>query len=348
MSEASQVRKRTATDACMVVLSESRDLGLGISEASGLPVAPVEERRFEGGEFKLRPLQSVRDRDVFVVQTLAGTVDAPVSDRFLRLCFLLSVLRDCGARRCFAVVPYLAFARKDRRTQLRDPVNTRYVATLLEAAGADRLVALDVHNPAALDNAFRIPVDHLSALPMMAAHFAERLAQRPLAVASPDVGGIKRAQIFREQLESLTGRPVELLFVEKRRVLDQVTGGTLVGDAAGRAVVIIDDLCATGGTLIRAATACLQAGAAEVHTAVTHAPTPDGLHALLGSDAVATVVVTDSVGEPLRGVRPLAGERLFVLPATRLIGEALRRMVAAIPVGPLLERWPAPPEPAPG
>ena len=154
------------------------------------------------GEFKLRPLVSVRDRTVFVVQSLAGSADAPVAQRLIRLLFLLFGLRDAGASRLIALVPYLSFARKDMRTQPRDPVTTRHVAQLLESAGVDRLVALDVHNSAALDNAFRIPVDHLSAIPMFVRHFAEHMPAGEIAVASPDVGGIKRVQFFRELLQS--------------------------------------------------------------------------------------------------------------------------------------------------
>src|SRR5207245_3688802 len=137
-----------------------------------------------------------------------------------------------------ALVPYLAFARKDRRTKPRDPVYTRYVAQLLEAATTDRFVALDVHNAAALDNAFRIPVDHLSALPMMAAHCSQHIAAGEVAVASPDIGGIKRAQLFRELLERRLGRNVELVFIEKRRSDGVVSGGAVVGHTAGRTVIV--------------------------------------------------------------------------------------------------------------
>src|SRR5690606_38433340 len=131
--------------------------------------------------------------------------------------------------RVVALIPYLSYARKDRRTQLRDPVNTRYVAQLLEATGVSSLVCLDVHNPAALDNAFRVPVDHLSALPMFVRHFADTLPKCDLAVASPDVGGVKRAQIFRELLTKQIGREIDLVFVEKRRAQKVVSGGTVVG-----------------------------------------------------------------------------------------------------------------------
>lgn len=329
-------------DPCVVALSECRDMAAAIAASAGLPVATIEERRFEGGEFKLRPLESVRGRALFVVQTLSATPQYPVAERLVRLLFLLYGLRDAGARERVALVPYLAYARKDRRTQLRDPVNTRYVAQLLEAAGIDRLIALDVHNPAALDNAFRAPVDHLTALPMMVDHFARHLAGTPLTVVSPDVGGIKRAQLFREWLQRRMACEVELAFIEKRRAQDVVSTGALVGGGSGRNVIVIDDLCASGGTLIRASELCLRAGAAAVHVAVTHAPLAAGLKKVIETASIASVVVSDSVGfnPDWPGAAPAAGARVTVLPIAPLFGQALHRILTHRPVAPLLERWP--------
>ncbi|MBL8199949.1 MAG: ribose-phosphate pyrophosphokinase [Chromatiales bacterium] len=332
---------------CFFALGESGELGARVALDAGMALAPLEERRFEGGEFKLRPLESVRGRTAFVLESLAGTEEYPVAERLVRLLFLLGVLRDAGAVRRVAVIPYLAFARKERRTQVRDPVNTRYVAQLLEASGADQLVTLDVHNPAALDNAFRIPVDHLSALPMMADHYATRSGVGPLVVMSPDVGGIKRAQLFRELLEERLGRTVELAFVEKRRALDVVSGGTVVGMGGDQpTVIVLDDLCATGGTLIRAANICRDAGAAAVHVAVTHAPLRQGVDALLQAEAIDRIVVTDSVGAPWvppESSAPRDG-KLVSLPVAPLLGQALGRLVSGRPLAPLLRRWPAGPD----
>ena len=187
--------RRTADEPLIFAPSESRALGLAASERAGIALGALEERQYAGGEFKLRPLQSVRDRAVFVVQSLAETYEAPIAQRLVRLLFLIHGLRDAGASRVIAVLPYLAYARKDRRTKPRDPVYTRYVAQQLEAAGTDRIIALDVHNASALDNAFRIPVDHLSALPMMAAHFTQLLPHGKLAVASPDIGGDRKSVV---------------------------------------------------------------------------------------------------------------------------------------------------------
>lgn len=329
--------------AAVVGLSESHELASAIAREASVPLLPIEERAFDGGEFKLRPLESARGLRLFVVQSLAATEQAPVSQRLVRLLFLLQCLRDAGADARVVLLPYFAFARKDRRTQLRDPVTSRYVAELLEAAGASGLIGLDVHNPAAFDNAFRIPTVHLTALPMLAEHFFRRLGgQAPITVVSPDVGGIKRAQIFRELLAARSDQQIGLAFVEKRRAKGLVSGGTLAGEMVGRAAIVLDDLCATGGTLIRAAAACRDGGATAVHAAVTHTPQPQGVAALLAAESIASITVTDSVGFTLPSVLAAAGaERLITLQSAPLLGETVRRMLAGQPVAPLLERWPA-------
>ena len=139
----------------------------------GLSLAPLEEREFEDGEHKIRPLDEVRGADVFLLQQLYGKPGHSIHDRLCRLLFLLGALRDTGAARLTAVLPYLAYARKDQRSQPRDPVTHRYLAQLLEAVGVDGVVTLDVHNRAAFQNAFRRPVVHLEARSLFVARSAD-------------------------------------------------------------------------------------------------------------------------------------------------------------------------------
>jgi ribose-phosphate pyrophosphokinase len=331
------------SDPTYFALSESQQLAAAVGQHAGLPLAGLEDRRFEGDEFKLRPLETVRGRTAFVLQSLAGTQDAPATERLVRLLFLLNGLRDAGAAQRVALIPYLVFARKDQRTQVRDPVYTRYVAQLLEASGADRLITLDVHNPAALDNSFRIPVDHLTALPMMVDHFATHFAHMNLAIASPDIGGIKRAQIFRELLEKRLGRDVELAFIEKRRSSGAISGrAALAGNIAGQAVILLDDMCATGETLLRAADVCNRAGAASIHVAVTHAPLAAGVGALVTAANISSILITDSAGisSHLQATSGAAANKLVTLSIAPLFGRVLQRILANRPLAPLLSRWP--------
>lgn len=317
-------------------LRESRGLAQAIAREAGTELATLEERAFEGGEFKLRPLASVRGSAAFVVQSLAGANGTSPSESLLRMLFLCLGLRDAGADPVIAVTPYLAFARKDRRTQPRDPVTARYVAQLIEAAGVSQVLAIDVHNAAAFDNGFRVPAMHLSAQPLLAAHLCRDLDSSGLVVVSPDVGGIKRAQVFRELLERQAGVPVGFAFIEKRRAAGHVSGGTIVGDIGGRRAMVLDDLCATGGTLVRAALALRQGGATRVEVAVTHAPLPAGVAAVLAEQQIARFLVTDSAAWE----QPPRDPRLHVLSVAALLGSAMRRIAAGQPLTPLLECWP--------
>ncbi|WP_461477596.1 ribose-phosphate diphosphokinase [Mesorhizobium jarvisii] len=152
---------------------------------------PHEERDFEDGEHKARPLVSVRGRDVYVLHSLAGNGGASANDRLCKLLFFLATCKENGAARATAVVPYLAYARKDRQTKARDPVTTRYVAQLFEAMGTDRIVTLDVHNFAAFQNAFRCESVHLDTRKLFAPLIGKLAGDLPVTIFSPDGGGVK-------------------------------------------------------------------------------------------------------------------------------------------------------------
>jgi ribose-phosphate pyrophosphokinase len=237
---------------------------------------------------------------VFVIDSLFGSAAASANDRLCRLLFFAGALKDAGARRVTTVVPYLAYARKDRRTQPRDPTTTRYVAAMFEAVGVDCVVVLDVHNEAAFDNAFRIPTVRLEAAEPFAAAIARRVGEQRVVVASPDVGGVKRAQKFREALNRQLGREVDFAFVEKRRALGVVSGDALVGSVNDAVVVLYDEMIASGTTLLRAVGAARHAGARRVHVAAPHAPFLPAALQLLQPDGPTTVVVSDSIplGDP--------------------------------------------------
>jgi ribose-phosphate pyrophosphokinase len=270
-------------------------LAARIAESLGVRVAASEEREFDGGEHKMRPMEDVAGEHAFVVHSLCGNDQASANDRLCRLLFCAGALKDAGARQVTAVVPYLAYARKDRRTQPRDPVTTRYVAAMFEAVGIDRVVVLDVHNEAAFDNAFRIPTVRLEAAETFAAALAGRVGTRHLVVASPDVGGIKRAQKFRETIARQLGRDVDFAFVEKHRAGGVVSGDALVGSVADAEVVFYDDMIASGTTLVRAAGAARRAGARRIHVAAPHAAFLPAAAQLFQPDGPETLLVSDSI-----------------------------------------------------
>src|SRR5690606_4897664 len=227
------------TDAPLLfALESSREFGERVAGALGLSLSEHEEREFEDGERKIRPLVSVRNRRVYVLHSLYGDLRESVHDKLCGLLFFMGALRDASAGALTAVVPYLCYGRKDRKTKPRDPVTSRYVARLLESVRVHRVVTLDVHNPAAFQNAFHDTItDHLEATALLVDHFAAECADQDTVVVSPDVGGVKRAERFREALSRRIARPVGSAFMEKQRSGGVVSGEMLVGDVRGKQVL---------------------------------------------------------------------------------------------------------------
>jgi ribose-phosphate pyrophosphokinase len=320
----------------LFALDSSRDFGVRIAERLGVPLSEHEERDFEDGEHKSRPLVNVRGKDVFVVQSLHGGPEQSVNDKLCRLLFFIGALKDASAGRITAVLPYLCYQRKDRKTKSRDPVTTRYVAALLEAVGTERVVTLDVHNLAAFQNAFRCPTDHLEARKLFVDYFAPLLRDKAVAVISPDIGGVKRAEAFRESLSKATGREATSAFLEKHRSSGVVSGEAVVGDVEGRIAVIVDDLIGTGTTMLRAAKACRSLGAQTVYVAAAHGLFVDDANRVLADEAFERVVITDTV-PPFRLDPQVVRDKLVVLGAASLFAEAVNRMYTGGSIVDLLE-----------
>jgi ribose-phosphate pyrophosphokinase len=198
---------------------------------------------------------------------------------------------------------------------------------LFEAVGVDRVVAVDVHNPAAYENAFRCRTEHLEARVLIAEHVVSLTGDEAPVVVSPDVGGVKRADHFRDTLAARLGCMIDTAFVEKRRSDGVVSGNRLVGEVSGRTVLVLDDLISTGTTLVRAAGACREAGAREVHAVATHGLFVGDAGSVLADPAIDTLATTDTIPPfRLRG-KPAAG-RHTVLRIAPLLGEAIRRLHA--------------------
>jgi ribose-phosphate pyrophosphokinase len=310
----------------LFALHATAELGAAVAAALDRPLAAHEEREFEDGEHKARPLDAVRGADVFVVQSLHGGPEQSANDKLCRLLFFIGALKDAGAARVTALAPYLCYARKDRRTKPNDPVTTRYVASLFEAVGTDAVVTLDVHNPAAFENAFRRPTIALTAAPLFV-DYVNALADETLCIVSPDPGGTKRADMFHEALEAALGRRVGKAFVDKRRSAGIVTGELFVGEADGATALVIDDLVSTGGTLVRAARAARKAGARRVLALVTHGLFMPGAEAALMDPAIDRIVVTDSVPAFRLGAA-VAQAKVDTLAVAPLLAEAIRRLHA--------------------
>jgi len=310
----------------LFAIGPSREFGARVASRLGVELSPHEEREFEDGEHKSRALVNVRGADVYAIHSLYGDATQSPNDKLVRLLLFTGSLRDAGAARVTAVVPYLAYARKDQRSKSRDPVATRHVARFFEAAGCDAVLAMDVHNLAAFENAFRCRADNLSAAAVLADRFAGLAGSDRVSVVSPDAGGIKRADRFRSLLARRLGREVGSAFVEKYRSEGALRGGGLVGDVAGSVAIVVDDLVSAGRTLAQAAAACRQGGATRVFGAATHGVFAGEATAILGASALERIVVTDTIASA-RPLGPLESriERVSVAP---LVAEAIARLNA--------------------
>jgi ribose-phosphate pyrophosphokinase len=318
----------------LFALEATKELGAAVAHAMGRPLATHEERTFEDGEHKARPIENVAGADCYVIQSLHGGPAESANDKLCRLLFFVGALKDAGAARVTAVAPYLCYARKDVRTKPFDPVTVRYVAALFEAVGTDALVTLEVHNPAAFENAFRGRSVNLTPVPLYL-DLDLRLASEPLCVLSPDPGGAKRAELFREALARQLSRPVGKAFADKHRSAGVVTGELLVGDVAGATVLLIDDLISTGGTMGRAAKAAMGSGARRVIALAAHGLFMPGAADALGNAAIERIIVTDSV-PPFRLAGSALAAKVEVLPCARLLAEAIARLASGFALTDLL------------
>ena len=315
-------------------LTPDTALGRNIATAAGHALAPLELRAFKGGQHKMRPLVSVRGQDVFAVSCLHDTDGVSANDYLVRLLFFIATCRDHGAARVTAVAPWLPYARKDRVTKARDPVSSRYVAQVFEAVGTETLITIDVHNLAAFQNGFRCRAINLDTLRLFSAEVARRAGDAPVTILSPDLGGVKRAELLRQAVELVSTRPVGFAVVEKHRSAGVVGGSLFAGEVAGHDVWIVDDMIESGETMLRAVAACHQRGARAVHLMATHAfCTGPQLQRLL-DPAVSSITVTDTAAPILL---PAPDPRVRTVSIAPMVGQCLTRMHARQPISPVLD-----------
>ncbi len=273
-----------------------------VAESLGEGLGRMSLGRFPDDEVSLKVKVNVRGRDCFVIQPTWP----PVNERLMELMIIMDALRRASAYRVTAVVPYYGYARQDRKDQPRVPITAKLVADLLTRAGADRVLTMDLH-AGQIQGFFDVPVDNLAAAPIFA-KAVMALGFPELVVASPDLGGVKRARGFARRLERMReerGAPgkVDFAIVDKRRTsAEEVAAVSIIGDVGGRSVVIIDDIVSTGGSLVEAAGLLLARGAVDVVAAVTHPILAGDAVDKIENSSLKALFVTDTV--PLKeGVR---------------------------------------------
>jgi ribose-phosphate pyrophosphokinase len=300
----------------MKILAGNSNLPLAraIADYLNLPLTQADVRRFADDEVFVEIHENVRGEDVFVIQSTS----APANDNLMELLICIDALRRSSAKRITAVVPYFGYARQDRKPGPRTPISAKLVANLITEAGADRVLAVDLH-AGQIQGFFDIPTDNLYGAPVMAADILQRTGGENLMVVSPDVGGVVRARALSKRIHD-----APLSIVDKRR--DKPGSSevmNIIGDVKGWDCILIDDIIDSGGTLCNAAAALMAAGAKSVTAYLTHGVLSGTAVERVTASALKELVITDSI-QPTEAA--LASDKIRILPIAPLIGEAIHRI----------------------
>ena len=294
--------------------NSNRALAEAISDSLDLPLTRAQVKRFPDNEVWVTIDENVRGEDVFVIQSTSY----PANDNLMELLICIDALKRASARRITAVTPYFGYARQDRKTGGRTPISAKLVSNLITRAGADRVLTMDLHS-GQIQGFFDIPTDNLQAAPLMAADIkAHYRDAHELLIVSPDVGGVVRALAVASRLNA------GLAIVDKRRPAPGVSEvANIIGDVAGRRLILFDDIVDSAGTLCNAAQSLMEAGAAEVSAYVTHGVLSGAALDRVEASVLKELVITDSIEAPER----MKGcKKVRTVSCARLIGEAIRRI----------------------
>ncbi|UFS68883.1 ribose-phosphate pyrophosphokinase [Geomonas sp. RF6] len=286
-----------------------------ICECLKVPLGKAKVKTFSDGEISVEIGENVRGRDVYIVQSTC----APTNNHLMELLIMMDALKRASAATITAVIPYYGYARQDRKAAPRTPITSKLVADLLTAAGASRVVTIDLH-AGQIQGFFNIPVDNLYAAPVLLAHLKTRFADEleNLVMVSPDAGGTERARAFAKRLGCT------LAVIDKRRTGPNVAEVMhLIGDVKGKSAIILDDMIDTAGTLTQAAQALKDHGASNIYAAATHGVLSGPAIDRINASVIEKVVITDTV--PV-GEKGASTEKLRVLSVADLLAEAIRRI----------------------
>jgi ribose-phosphate pyrophosphokinase len=280
-----------------------RHIGIGLGDA--------EVKRFSDGEVQIEIRENVRGKDVFVLQSTC----APVNEHLVELLLMIDAFKRSSARRITAVIPYYGYARQDKKIAPRVPISAKLVADLIEVAGANRVITMDLH-AGQIQGFFTIPVDNLFAAPVLLQYIKNNF-RNDTVVVSPDAGGAERARAFAKRLDSL------MAIIDKRRdAPNKAEAMNVVGDVDGKIAIILDDMVDTAGTLTQAALALKKRGASEIHACAAHAVLSGPAVERITDSEISSLVVTDTI--PM-GDKARECGKIRVLSVSKLLGEAIQR-----------------------
>jgi ribose-phosphate pyrophosphokinase len=316
---------------CLLCGSSVSDLGKQVAQLAGVSLLERRIERFPDGETYVRLGESVRGRDAYVLQSTC----APANDMLFELLLLLDTLRRASAARLTAVIPYYGYARQDRKSSGREPISAKLVANLLTTAGANRIVAIDLHSPA-IQGFFDIGMDHLTAIPLLAAYLKESIP-RDSVLVSPDTGGVKRADLYARLLDL----PIAILH-KRRAGAHEVEIAAVVGDVRDKYPIIVDDIIATGGSIGQAVATLVREGARpEVRVVATHGVLAGDAVRVLDHPAIQEIVVTDTI--PVSAAVRQTLPRLHIVSVAELVAAAIIRLHNGQSLSELFSKDGAPP-----
>jgi ribose-phosphate pyrophosphokinase len=297
----------------LIACNSNRPLASAIADYLDMRLTDAEVKTFKDKEVFVRVNENVRGKDVYVIQSTS----APANDNLMELLITTDALVRASADRITAVIPYFGYARQDRKTDGRTPISAKLVANLITAAGADRVLTVDLH-AAQIQGFFDKPTDNLFAGPVLEDDIRKNYGLKDLMVISPDVGGVVRARALARRLGA------DLAIVDKRREkAGESEVMNIIGDVSGRKCILVDDMTDSGGTLINAADALLKNGATEVAAYVTHGVLSNGAASNIDKSKLKELVITDTIA-PSEQVK--ASKKVRTVTLAPLIGEAIRRI----------------------
>ena len=305
----------------LFALNSNVPLAEKIAQRVGVPLSKSSVQRFSDGEIQINIDESVRGKDVYLIQSTS----VPVNDNLMELLIMIDAVRRASAQTINIVIPYYGYARQDRKTRPREPITAKLVADMLQEAGATRVLSLDLHAPQ-IQGFFDIPVDNLMGAPLLADYFLRNKLQEDAVVVSPDHGGVTRARKLAEFLKT----PIAI--VDKRRPRANVSEVmNIIGNVKGKRAIIIDDMIDTAGTITLAAQALIDAGATEVYASATHAVLSGPAIQRLNDSPIKNLVLTDSINQPVE--KKL--EKTLLVSVGPLIGDAIKCIQKHEPLIPL-------------
>ena len=297
----------------LVTGNSNLKLAKSISDYVGVDISKCEVKRFADKEIFVEMHENVRGEDVFVIQSTSF----PANDNLMELLIIIDTLRRASAKRITAVIPYYGYARQDRKPGPRTPITSKLVANMIDKAGANRVLTMDLH-AGQIQGFFDIPTDNLFAAPVLTLNIKDKIKNKTPIIVSPDVGGVVRARIIAKRIGA------DLAIVDKRREkAGESEVMNIIGDVEGRSCFIIDDIVDSAGTLCNASNALLEKGATEVYSYVTHGVLSGEAVERVNNSSLTKLVLTDSIEE---SDLVLKSDKIEVISVTSLLGEAIKRI----------------------